>query len=62
MIYCWEVCKMANYLAQRVIDEIYTYTYVVSRRPDLKNGIDSYLIKNEREDLITNSSEMGYSL
>nr|WP_250649733.1 hypothetical protein [Bacillus thuringiensis]UQM92407.1 hypothetical protein SY563_000014 [Bacillus thuringiensis] len=53
---------MANYLAQRVIDEIYTYTYVVSRRPDLKNGIDSYLIKNEREDLITNSSEMGYSL
>lgn len=46
---------MANYLAQRVIDEIYTYTYVVSRRPDLKNGIDSYLIKNEKEDLITSA-------
>ena len=46
---------MATYLAQRVIDEIYTYTYVVSRRPDFKTGIDSYLIKNEREDLITSA-------
>jgi hypothetical protein len=55
MMYYLEVCKMANYLAQRVIDEIYTYTYVVSRRPDLKTGIDSYLIKNEREDLITSA-------
>ncbi len=41
---------MANYLAQRIIDEVYTYAYVVSRRPDLKSGIDSYLIKNGRED------------
>ena len=46
---------MANYLAQRIIDEVYTYAYVVSRRPDLKSGIDSYLIKNEREDLITSA-------
>ena len=51
---------MANYLAQRVIDEIYTYTYVVSRRPDLKTGIDSYLIKNEREDLITSAQQWAF--
>lgn len=62
MIYCLEVCKMANYLAQRIIDEVYTYAYVVSRRPDLKSGIDSYLIKNGREDLIANIPLPGNSL
>ena len=46
---------MANYLAQRVNDELYTYTYDVSSRQYLKPGIDSYLIKNEREDLITSA-------
>ncbi|WP_179117569.1 hypothetical protein [Bacillus cereus] len=46
---------MADYLAQRVIDEAYTYTYVVSKRPDLKSGIDVYLIKNQRVDLITSA-------
>ncbi|GAB6483660.1 hypothetical protein bcgnr5371_57950 [Bacillus cereus] len=53
---------MANYLAQRVIDEAYTYDYVILKRPDLKSGIDSYLIKNERADLITNSPVKGYLL
>ncbi|HGH7185559.1 TPA: hypothetical protein ACJMKN_002194 [Bacillus cereus] len=43
---------MADYLAQRIIDEVYTYDYVISKRPDLKSGIDLYLIKNERADLI----------
>ena len=44
---------MANYLAQRIIEEAYTYDYVISKRPDLKSGIDTYLIKQGRKDLIT---------
>ena len=43
---------MANYLGQRIIDGIYTYTYVVGKRPDLKDGIDAYLISKGHEDLI----------
>jgi hypothetical protein len=43
---------MAAYLAQRIIDEAYTYDYVISKRPDLKAGIDAYLISKGREDLI----------
>jgi hypothetical protein len=44
---------MAAYLAQRIIDEAYTYDYVISKRPDLKEGIDAYLREKGREDLIT---------
>jgi hypothetical protein len=44
---------MAAYLAQRIIDGVYTYDYVISRRPDLKAGIDAYLIEQGRSDLIT---------
>lgn len=44
---------MANYLGQRIIDEIFTYDYVISKRPDLKVGIDAYLVLKGREDLIT---------
>jgi hypothetical protein len=44
---------MAAYLAQRIIDGAYTYDYVISRRPDLKQGIDAYLIEKGRQDLIT---------
>lgn len=44
---------MAAYLAQRIIDGAYTYEYVISKRPDLKAGIDAYLIEKGREDLIT---------
>lgn len=40
-------------MGQRIIDEVYTYDYVISKRPDLKPGIDAYLIENGREDLIT---------
>ncbi|WP_171700251.1 hypothetical protein [Anoxybacillus sp. CHMUD] len=43
---------MADYLAQRIIDEAYTYDYVISKRPDLKEGIDAYLISKGRENLI----------
>lgn len=44
---------MAAYLAQRILDGAYTYDFVISRRPDLKAGIDAYLILKGREDLIT---------
>lgn len=44
---------MANYMGQRIIDGAYTYDYVISKRPDLKSGIDAYLTSNGRQDLIT---------
>ena len=44
---------MAAYLAQRIIDGAYTYDYVISKRPDLKAGIDAYLKEKGRQDLIT---------
>jgi hypothetical protein len=43
---------MAAYLAQRILDGAYTYEYVISKRPDLKEGIDAYLIEKGRIDLI----------
>lgn len=44
---------MAEYIAQRIIDGAYTYDYVISKRSDLKVGIDAYLTKKGRADLIT---------
>lgn len=44
---------MAAYMGQRIIDGAYTYTYVISKRPDLKDGIDAYLTEQGRGDLIT---------
>ncbi|WP_433618801.1 hypothetical protein [Paenibacillus cellulositrophicus] len=44
---------MGAYMGQRIIDEAYTYDYVISKRPDLKTGIDEYLTDKGREDLIT---------
>jgi len=44
---------MAAYIAQRIIDKAYKYEFVIERRPDLKEGIDAYLIEKGREDLIT---------
>ena len=44
---------MEAYLAQRIIDGACTYDYVISKRPDLEEGIDAYLIEKGREDLIT---------
>jgi len=43
---------MADYMAQRIIDGVYTYDYVISKRPDLKAGIDAYLTAQGRADLI----------
>ena len=44
---------MAAYIGQRIIDEAYSYNYVLSKRPDLKEGIDAYLISKEQQNLIT---------
>jgi hypothetical protein len=44
---------MADYMGQRIIDGAYTYDYVISKRPDLKQGIDAYLISQGKENLIT---------
>lgn len=44
---------MAAYMGQRIIDGAYTYDYVISKRPDLKDGINAYLTENGRTDLIT---------
>jgi len=44
---------LAEYMGQRIIDGVYTYDYVIAKRPDLKSGIDAYLISKGREDLIT---------
>lgn len=44
---------MAAYMGQRIIDGVYTYNYVVSKRPDLQDGIDAYLAEKGRQDLLT---------
>jgi hypothetical protein len=43
---------MAAYMGQRIIDGAFSYEYVISRRPDLKDGIEAYLREAGREDLI----------
>lgn len=44
---------MADYLAQRIIDGRFTYTEVITKKPNLKTGIDAYLTEKGRQDLIT---------
>jgi len=44
---------MADYLGQRIIDGAFTYAYVISKKPTLKENIDTYLIEKDRQDLIT---------
>ena len=43
---------MAKYMAQRIMDGAQDYAVVVAKRPDLKEGIDAYLIEQGREDFI----------
>lgn len=43
---------MAAYMGQKIIDGAYTYDYVISKRSDLKTGIDTYLTEKGRTDLI----------
>lgn len=44
---------MAKYMADRIIKGIYTYEYVIGKRPDLKDDIDIYLTEQGYKDLIT---------
>lgn len=48
---------MGAYLGQRIIDGAYTYDYVISKRPDLKASIDSYLTEEGYRDLISQFTE-----
>jgi hypothetical protein len=43
---------MATYLGTRIIAGALDYTFVVTRRPDLKTDVDAYLIAQGREDII----------
>lgn len=44
---------MAVFMAKRIINGKNWYTEVVTARPDLKVGIDEYLIENGYDNLIT---------
>lgn len=47
---------MGRYMAQRIIDGIYTYDYVIGKRPDLKEEIDATLTEKGYGHLITNKN------
>lgn len=42
----------AQYMAIRIIEGAYTYEYIISKKPSLKDGIDAYLVEQGRDDLI----------
>ncbi|MHC2836216.1 hypothetical protein [Bacillus sp. F9_6S_D1_P_5] len=44
---------MAEYMAQRVIDEAFTYAFIIVKMKTYKERIDKYLTENGRADLIT---------
>lgn len=44
---------MGAYLGQRIIDSIYSYDFVISKRNDKKADIDAYLTEKGRIDLTT---------
>ncbi|MED3396217.1 hypothetical protein [Bacillus wiedmannii] len=48
---------MAEYMAQRVIDEVFTYIAVITKLGAYKERIDKYLTENGRADLITDSAQ-----
>lgn len=43
---------IAKYMAGRIIEGAQDYAYVISKRPDLKDGIDAELRAQGRADLI----------
>lgn len=43
---------IVRYLAEKIIAGELGYGFVVGKRPDLKAGIDAYLIENGHVDLI----------
>ncbi|WP_176523365.1 hypothetical protein [Bacillus wiedmannii] len=48
---------MAEYIAQRIIDEVYTYTFIITKMGIYKERMDRYLTDNGRADLITDSAQ-----
>ncbi|HGH7177536.1 TPA: hypothetical protein ACJMKJ_005180 [Bacillus wiedmannii] len=48
---------MAEYMAQRVIDQVFTYVVVITKMKQYKVRIDTYLKENGREDLIVDSAQ-----
>lgn len=44
---------MGAYLGQRIIDGVYTYEFVISKRQDKRTDIDAYLIEKGRSDLVS---------
>lgn len=48
---------MAEYMAQRVIDQVFTYTFIMTKMKTYKERIDKYLTDNRREDLITDGAQ-----
>lgn len=48
---------MAKYMAERIIQGVYTYKYVIEKRPDLKDAIHDYLIETGHSDLIPQETE-----
>ncbi|MFA2857642.1 hypothetical protein [Bacillus paranthracis] len=51
---------MAEYMAQRVIDGAFTYTFIIIKMKVYKERIDKYLTDNGRADLIVDSTVVGY--
>lgn len=49
---------MDKYMAQRIIDGAQDYAFVISRRPDLKAGIDQYLNDKGYKYLIRSSDDL----
>lgn len=48
---------MAEYMAQRVIDEVFTYAFIIVKMKVYKERIYKYLTENGRADLITDSAQ-----
>lgn len=48
---------MAEYMAQRVIDEVFTYAYIITKMKAYKDRIDKYLTDNGRADIIASSAQ-----
>jgi hypothetical protein len=42
-----------KYLSTKIIAGELEYSFVIGKRPDLKSGIDAYLIENGHGDLIS---------
>lgn len=49
---------MGIYMAERIIKGVYTYDYVIEKRPDLKDEIDAHLVEKGYEHLITKQEDI----